>query len=308
MAGNSDTGSAGTAPEHVLETHGWKPDPPDPRDLTIEHPGHQSATVPWEPEVPDPPPPRIDLRKWFPPTINQGKLPICTAATVVGMASYLAKRAHGVDSTISTLFNYRVSRALGGDPDHQGSWLRYAMAAWALCGVIEEQYWPFKADMLDTDPPAFCFAVAQNFRSVCQFRVDHTAPTQEYLDALRKTLARGLPVTLGMHLHPSLVQSFSTGIIPVPGKDEQALGGHAVLLVGYDDDKDVSVPAGTPGAPPEGTHSQPGAFLIRNSWGQDWAEDGYGWLPYGWVLGGLVQDSWTVLKESWTDTSVFADR
>ena len=40
--------------------------------------------------------------------------------------------------------------------------------------------------------------------------------------------------------------------------------GHAVLIVGYDDEKD--------------------AFKIVNSWGSDWGDEGYGWVSYDFFL------------------------
>src|ERR1700741_3792676 len=101
-------------PAHVLETHGWIPDPKDERDLTVRHPRHGAAPPRWEKAAPATPPTKADLREWFPPAIDQGNLPICTAATVAGIAAYLAKRAHGADADPSILFNYRVSRALSG--------------------------------------------------------------------------------------------------------------------------------------------------------------------------------------------------
>ncbi len=43
-------------------------------------------------------------------------------------------------------------------------------------------------------------------------------------------------------------------------------GGHAVVIVGYDDD--ITTPEGR------------GAFKIINSWGNDWADDGYAYITY----------------------------
>ena len=50
--------------------------------------------------------------------------------------------------------------------------------------------------------------------------------------------------------------------------DMNMAGGHAMLLVGYEDDG--SMPGG-------------GAFIVRNSWGGNWGEDGYGKIPYAYI-------------------------
>ena len=50
--------------------------------------------------------------------------------------------------------------------------------------------------------------------------------------------------------------------------DMKGGGGHAMLLVGYEED--MSIPGG-------------GAFIVRNSWGGDWGDGGYGRLPYAYV-------------------------
>ncbi len=87
------------------------------------------------------------------------------------------------------------------------------------------------------------------------------------------------------------------GDIPYPCKEESAQWGHAVVAVGYDDNRiitNLSCKTETKGA-----------LLIRNSWGKSWGEDGYGWLPYEYVLNGLALDFWSLLDMRWIDTGQF---
>ena len=57
--------------------------------------------------------------------------------------------------------------------------------------------------------------------------------------------------------------------------DEKLLGGHAVMAVGYDDNK--------------------GHFVVRNSWGMEWGDNGYFYMPYEFIISdNYCSDFWAV--------------
>jgi len=286
-----------------VEAHGlgWLPDYPDFRDYTAEHKTVQPLLKQMKvgKAVKASLPASVDLRAWCPPIEDQGSLGSCTANAGVGMMEYFERKAFGKHIDASRLFLYKVTRNLLHWTGDTGAFLRSTMGALVLFGVPPEEYWPYKIADFDKEPTAFCYAFGQAYHAIDYYRLDPPGTViTDLLARIKTNLAAGLPAMFGFTVYSSYTQAGTTGKIPFPTPKEKIVGGHAIVAVGYDDK--MKIKNANPGAV-----ETVGAFLIRNSWGTGWGDKGYGWLPYEYVLRGLAEDWWSLIKAEWVNTGVF---
>ncbi|MGZ5488748.1 MAG: C1 family peptidase [Candidatus Aminicenantales bacterium] len=286
---------------------GWIPDLPDFRDYTEETRDIRAILAPTgvmfgpadgqrRPRLAA----SVDLRPWASPVEDQGALGSCTAQAGAGIIEYYERKSFGHHVESSRLFLYKATRNLMKSKGDSGAYLRMTMGAMVIFGVPPEPYWPYTdaEDGFDKEPPAFCYAFAQNYKTLLYYRHDPAGSTRaSVLEKLKTYLAAGHPAMFGFTVYSSVDQAEATGRIPVPFGRERIEGGHAVVAMGFDDAMTIANTSG--GAPSRG------ALLIRNSWGKGWGEKGYGWLPYAYVQRSLAEDFWSVLKKEWIDTGEF---
>jgi C1A family cysteine protease len=282
---------------------GWLPPMPDLRDYTLEHKEVKKITKRLGlSDESSSSPSFVDLRKWCSPVEDQLQLGSCTAQAGMGIIEYLERRAYGKHIDGSRLFLYKTTRNLMQVTGDTGAWLRTTMGALALCGVPNEKYWPYTDDAneFDKEPPAFIYSMADNYEAIKYFCHDPLGANIEpktVLSTVKMFLAAGIPSMFGFWGFPSFGQTDVQGGIPFPCEGESAQWGHAIVAVGYDDGKKISNT--------QCNKETKGALLIRNSWGTGWGEDGYGWLPYDYVLNQLAIDFWSLFKMDYVDTKQF---
>jgi C1A family cysteine protease len=263
--------------DHLRRRLGARRDRPDPNDTAYTPP----PTMDGEER-----PSSVDLRGQFPPVYDQGRIASCTAnALAAAIVFCRGKHAQLPAFEPSRLFIYYNERALAGDiANDAGASMRDGITTLAKQGVAPESLWtyddtpattpggPFPAGAKPAQqPPAAAYDLAVLFETLSSQRLRNN------LDDMKACLAEGYPFTLGIVVYPSFMSApqQQATVTPLPGPDEQPLGEHVVLAVGYDDAK---------------------AWMIcRNSWGPAQGEDGYFYLPYAYIENRhRIGDLWSV--------------
>ncbi len=232
----------------------------------------------------------MDLREYCSAVRDQAVLRTGVAHACVGLVEYFEQRVTGKRCQLSPLFLYKTTRRLVHWQGDTGAYIRWTWKALARFGVPSEEYLPYEVARFETEPDPFLYCCASRFPGLHYVRLDPPgASGEEVLLTVKVYLAAGLPCVFGF---PVTDLPGADGNVPWPRKTDAFRGGQAVVAVGFDDQRRI-------GSAPKG------ALLIRNSWGPQWGEGGYGWLPYEYLRRYLAVDFWTLLRQDWLASREF---
>jgi C1A family cysteine protease len=216
------------------------------------------------------------------PVYNQGNIGSCTANAFCA-AYYFDSGSKVLGSRLFLYYNERlnqkdpINKKTGAITADNGSSLQNGIVCLQKYGLCLETLLPYNTSKFSLKPSHKCYNTAlQNklltYNNVAQTQVD-----------IQTCLSVGKPIVLGFYVYPSFenVNSLTTGYVPMPDKtSERLLGGHAVLLCGYDMTKTYPANPANPIAYPSGT----GVWIIKNSWGTSIGDKGYFYLPLPYLL------------------------
>ncbi len=241
---------------------------------TLDTRDHLAAPPPPEGVLP----PSVDLSAWLGPVKNQGPLGACTGFAFSGLREFLFRRFTAYEKNkdlaasaaiFSPMYLYYQERAIEGDINTDGgAQSRTGLQVLAATGVCLENSDPYSPIRFEVAPTPQAVTEALNYRIGAYHRVLD-------LNTLRSVLASGYVSSLAINVYASFesAEVAQTGIVPMPATGEMYLGGHEVLMYGYDDVAKV--------------------VKVRNSWGAAWGQGGNFLLPYGYFTSNLVMDMWT---------------
>lgn len=256
-------------------TYGWIPDLPDFRDGLRDYINLRALLE----ELPE----KVDLRPRCGPIVNQGALGSCTAnaiasAHLFNQLKQIREKRTKLGSSIvppafypSRLFIYYNEREIEGTIlSDSGAMIRDGIRSCVELGACPEASWPYRVHMFKERPLQAAYEQAEKHQVLAYQRLST-------LNQCKQCLADGFPFVFGFSVYSSFESQYvaTTGIVPIPKLSEEQRGGHAVMAVGYDDAEQC--------------------LIVMNSWGLEWGDKGYFYLPYEYVRNqDLSADFWTI--------------
>lgn len=231
------------------------PDPADFRDRLYE---------PTLIEVP----PRIALEEYKlakVPILNQGSEGACTGFALATVANYLLRRRKidPDDMPVSPRMLYEMAKRYDEWPGerYEGSSARGAMKGWHKHGVCSNEIWPYELNKVDRILTSERIDDAVRRPLGAYYRVNH-----KDLVSMHSAINEVGILYVTAVVHDGWYKPTSEGVIE---PSDKKLGGHAFAIVAYNED----------------------GFWVQNSWGANWAKDGFALLIYDdWLENAM--DAW----------------
>lgn len=204
------------------------------------------------------------LKQYCPTPKSQGNYGTCTSWAAAYAARTIAEaikngwtdRAVIDRESFSPPFVYKQIKSSTDYNCQNGSYPGHALEVMKIKGVPKyNTFHPMCVDII----PAYVFSSAFDYRIDNYFKLfSKYEAYQAKINKTKKAISENCPVVIGMDCY----KSFNYAKDCWNGLKDVNLGGHAMCVVAYDDDK------------------YGGSFLLMNSWGTGWGNGGFTWVRY----------------------------
>jgi len=228
------------------------------KDLLV-HPKLLDLTIQNRPKT-------FDMKHECPFVYDQGDIGSCTANAICMALLITESDKTFLPSRLWLYYMERLYENQDGEISDSGADAEDGLVILTKKGICPESVWPYVTSNCNVSPPAQTLIEAEKHK-VDQIGI--VAPSEvtgeALIDAIVKSLLLKIPVLIGIEIYQSFESPTvaKTGIVPIPQPNEQYLGGHEVLIIGYDDERRV--------------------FICINSWGDQWGWKGFFNIPYDYI-------------------------
>ena len=198
-------------------------------------------------------PAQVSLAASLPAPRDQGIAQSCTSWAGVYAAGSQALRRSGLGPTLTLSPSFTYNQATRDPYCREGTTISHTLDILRDVGSLPIEEFAYDAGWCGRLPTDDELKRAAKYKIKGWSHFDGTN-----IEAVKAQLARGVPVIFDIPMSNELQNLkgdtvFNGPLVP-------SGGGHALIAVGYDDDRK--------------------AFRIQNSWSRKWADGGYAWFSY----------------------------
>lgn len=206
-------------------------------------------------------PEELDLRIHLNKVRDQGDYGTCAAISASTIKEYQEFQEIGFKNYFSPKFIYNNRE----DQNNEGMYARNVMKILNKIGIIEEKKYPYK---LDENPNEISKKI---YKRASLYKIKGYGQIFN-IDCLKEALFKNGPCLISFPTYNETLRMWEKN------RNDVDLGGHAMTVVGYNKK----------------------GFIIRNSWGESWGNNGYCMYPYkDW---GSHWEIWTCIDINNKDT------
>lgn len=212
-----------------------------------------------------------DLRKWCSPVEAQFQIGSCVANSTVGALELLQIKNNLPFVDLSRMFLYYNARLMHqAQMLDEGTYINLAFQTLLTIGTCSEKTWNYNVEKVFVRPTWASYREAYVNKISGFYRLDDDMKTCH--EQIKHALASGYPIVFGTNIDKDFVyETKSDGLIAMPKARREDVGGHAMLIVGY---------------------NSLGQYIVRNSWGPTWADQGYCYIPFKYLDETEANDFW----------------
>lgn len=235
----------------------------------------------------------VDLRKYFPPVRSQLDLGSCTSFAVEGMYEAMMKiNGYTGKEYMSPGYLFYYSNILKGRPTG-GSNYHDQLEVMGTHGICYDDLYNYDSRSPEKIPTEAAEEDAKTHRVLAAKQIpqpyftdklQNIKETHKYLTA---ALSEGYPVGISLKVFDNLGKDGAFVLHPQDASGAKEEGYHAMIITGYSEDN--------------------GFYIVRNSWGEGFGDEGYCYIPFAYIDDPDYLDFACIITEI-TDGNDTADR
>jgi len=223
----------------------------------------------------------VDLRPYTSPRHDQGATGSCVGQSTIKALEIKRIMKHGHEkhtdlSVLNLYYNARDRMTPSQVKKDEGTYISLACDVLRDIGVCRDELHPFKVRDVTKKPTLLAARESRLNRITSHFKIKSQG--KELLEDMIFNLKAGNPIIFGTQVGD---QWFGYRGGKTIGVENKPKGGHAMVVVGYVD----------------------GIFIVENSWGTQWGDDGFAYVKPEVFTHPSTRDLWVIVdgSEAWTE-------